>query len=72
MQLQDPKGQDGQSAGEMKQNNEIQQSSVIHERLFSDPFNIHVWLLEENQNEHLRFKLKLMKNKDVTKATHLH
>lgn len=56
MQLQDPKGQDGQSAGEKKQKNEIQQSSVFHVRLFGEYFNIHFWLLEEKQNEHLRFK----------------
>lgn len=59
MQLLDPKGQDGQSDGEKKQKNEIQQSSVLHERLFSEHFNVHLWLLEENQNEqdlNLRFK----------------
>lgn len=50
MQLQDPKGQDGQSAGEKKQKHEIQQSRLIHERLFSEHFNIHLWLLEEKQN----------------------
>lgn len=56
MQQQDPKGQDGQSAGVKKQKNEIQQSNVILERLFSEHFNTHLWLLEENQNKHLRFK----------------
>lgn len=35
---------------------EIQQSYVIHERLFSEHFNMHLWLLKEKQNIHLRFK----------------
>lgn len=35
---------------------ETPQSYVIHERLFSEYFNMNLWLLKEKQDVHLRFK----------------
>lgn len=53
--------------GKKTQKNEILQSYVSHQRLFSEYFNMHLWLLKENQNIHLRSKWRFIKNKSCAK-----